>query len=223
MPDFGGMRNVRTAAEFYRERLIELRVRETMNFLNAGLKTTAVGVAHAIDEYSRWPGRQPDHESDNEYVRAIANEALRLRPPAPFILRQAVSEVTLSTGRTIGAGELVAILVDPANRDTEVFGDDAAEFRPNRRFELPRLVPHFGLAFGAGPHVCLGKSLVTATGGTPADNTDAQRILVRILKALFAAGVEPDPAGAPKNEPRAGSLFRSDRTSRCGGMTERSG
>jgi cytochrome P450 len=59
--------------------------------------------------------------------------------------------------QVIAAGEWVMLLYASANRDEEVFGADADEFRIDR---TPR--PH--LAFGHGTHFCLGARLARVEG-----------------------------------------------------------
>ena len=54
-------------------------------------------------------------------------------------------------GVTIGAGDRVALFYASANRDEEVFADPFA-FRVDRQ-------PNHHLAFGSGPHFCMGAHL----------------------------------------------------------------
>jgi cholest-4-en-3-one 26-monooxygenase len=55
-------------------------------------------------------------------------------------------------GVTISPGDVVALFFQAANRDRTVFGDDADEFVPER-------TPNPHVAFGFGPHFCLGAHL----------------------------------------------------------------
>jgi cytochrome P450 len=66
------------------------------------------------------------------------------------LLRWALEDVELG-GVTVKRGELVIISESAANRDPAVF-PNPDEFDPGRES-----APH--LAFGHGPHVCLGQSL----------------------------------------------------------------
>ena len=54
-------------------------------------------------------------------------------------------------GSTIKAGDKVALFYASANRDEEVFADPF-EFRIDRQ-------PNHHLAFGSGPHFCMGANL----------------------------------------------------------------
>ena len=55
--------------------------------------------------------------------------------PAPALLRIALRDVTLNNGEKITSGERVACLIAPANRDIDVFGEDACEYDLHR--EIP--------------------------------------------------------------------------------------
>jgi cytochrome P450 len=79
---------------------------------------------------------------------AIVDETLRLHSPIPFTSR--VCPVTGAAG--VPAGGRALALLAAANRDPAVF-DRPAEFDPERPAN-----PH--LAFGTGPHYCLGAPLV---------------------------------------------------------------
>ena len=66
------------------------------------------------------------------FLRMAASESLRLHQPVPTLLRIALRDVTLSSGRKIAKDERVALFFVPANRETGVFGPDANEFNPYR-------------------------------------------------------------------------------------------
>ena len=78
-------------------------------------------------------------------------EMLRWTSPVTHMARTATRDVEIR-GQLIREGETVVMLYGSANRDEEVFGDDAEEFRVARR-------PNPHLAFGLGEHVCLGAQL----------------------------------------------------------------
>lgn len=84
-------------------------------------------------------------------VEAI-EESLRLDPPALWQMRTATRDTTVGD-TPVRAGERVVAVVASANRDPARWGEDADAFRPDR----PGLRAH--LAFGKGPHACLGASL----------------------------------------------------------------
>ncbi|MFI8830183.1 cytochrome P450 [Streptomyces afghaniensis] len=92
-----------------------------------------------------------DHWRSDGLSEAI-EESLRLDPPALWQMRTATRGTSVA-GTTVRAGERVIAVVASANRDPERWGEDADTFRPGR----PGLRAH--LAFGKGPHACLGASL----------------------------------------------------------------
>jgi cytochrome P450 len=87
-------------------------------------------------------------------ARAI-NEALRFTPFA-YSPAVAVGDVRLKDGFLIPDGSQVELHWESANRDPEVFGDDAGVFDPERDAASPNL------AFGRGIHHCLGEPLARA-------------------------------------------------------------
>lgn len=74
-------------------------------------------------------------------------ESLRWASPANHFMRCATRDVRLRD-KSISAGEAVVVWIGAANRDPEVF-QDPYRFDPGR-------VPNHHVAFGAGPHFCVG-------------------------------------------------------------------
>lgn len=158
-------------------------VREVVLFLAASTLNNAallVHTAHALDGTTGDP-------TDDE-LRDAVFETLRLRPPTVALVRRALSDVRLRDGRLIREGEHVAVDLVAANRDPAVFGPDADAFRPGR--PLPDRVRPWGLAFGSGPHLCLGRAVVTGSTAAPG-------VHVQVLRALLAMGVRSDPDRPP--------------------------
>jgi cytochrome P450 len=81
-------------------------------------------------------------------------EALRLSSPASHFMRYAVTDTEIR-GTKIRAGQAVACWLGSANRDEAVFLDP-------ERFDLRRK-PNKHLAFGVGPHYCVGHSVARVT------------------------------------------------------------
>lgn len=75
------------------------------------------------------------------------DEALRWASPANHFMRYATRDVELS-GATVRAGDAVVAWIGSANRDERVFAEPF-------RFSVGRR-PNPHLAFGAGPHYCVG-------------------------------------------------------------------
>lgn len=165
----------------------EAAVREVVLFLAASTLNNAALLVHVVDELSRCP------LPDERLTDALA-ETLRLYPPTVALLRRALVDVTLRDGRAVRAGEYVAVDLHAANRDPGVFGPDADTFRPGRA--LAERARPWGLTFGSGPHLCLGRAVVTGTAVTPG-------VHLQILARLRELGVRPDPDRTPLLAPTA--------------------
>lgn len=176
----------------------ELPLREAALFLVAATQTTTHAIPHVVLHLSEWFEAHPEDRAvalDKEFLRSAANESLRLHLPSPSLIRVAARDVTLSTGRTVAEGERVALLATPANRDPEVFGPDADAFDPHR--DSPFKQRPWGLTFGGGEHLCIGRPLVTGLSSRTDGEVGTEGTMVKILTALVAAGVELDPERPP--------------------------
>ncbi len=175
---------------------LDLPVREAIaDLLHAGTGTTVGAVVHAVDELDRWFA---DHPKDRElridpyFLDGAVNEVLRLHSANPAEVRRALEDMQLSGGTVIKAGQYVALRTGIANRDRSVFGPDADRFDPHRRVSAG--VYRHGLAFGSGPHMCLG--LLLALGNEGIDGN-----VVYLLSALYQAGMQKDPARPARYRP----------------------
>jgi cytochrome P450 len=88
---------------------------------------------------------------DNPGIAASAvSELMRYWTPTSYIARSARTDVELD-GQVIRAGDTIFLVMAAANRDPEVFDD------PDRLDLTRHPNPH--IAFGHGPHVCIGAVL----------------------------------------------------------------
>jgi cytochrome P450 len=94
--------------------------------------------------------------ADRSKVPAAVEESLRLEAPVTFLTRAAREDTTIG-GCPVRAGDHIMLGIASANRDETVY-EDAGEFRLDRT-EKPE-----HLAFGAGPHLCLGNHLTRMAG-----------------------------------------------------------
>lgn len=178
----------------------DLLVREAVLFLVASSNTTTNATPHVLAELARWLEAHPEHREqvgDVNFLRRAANEALRLHPPVPALLRRATVPATLAGGRRIEEGEYVALDLVAANTDPAVFGEAPETFNPLRQGR-ERTRP-FGFTFGGGAHMCIGRTLAVGNPNQPSTADDpVLGALVRILLELYRAGVRPDPDEAPR-------------------------
>ncbi|OZV77373.1 cytochrome P450 [Micromonospora echinospora] len=114
--------------------------------------------------------------ADRSVTPTAVEEALRLGSPVSHFMRYAVDDTEIQ-GTRIKAGQAVVTWLGAANRDPDVFPDADT-------FDLRRK-PNKHLAFGIGPHYCVGHTVARAT----------LRILFDELLSRFTAFA---PAGEPQ-------------------------
>jgi cytochrome P450 len=176
----------------------EILVREATLYLIASTRTTLHAVPHTFQHVHEWATKQGSLMRDLNnpaFLRAASAEALRLHPPSPALVRQARQDVTLRSGRRFAAGQFVGLLFGPGNRDSAAFGPDANEFNPAR--SLPERVKGWGLSFGGGEHLCIGRSLVTGLGSAKPEESTSGTV-VSILTELLKRDARPDPDLQPQ-------------------------
>jgi cytochrome P450 len=118
--------------------------------LVAGNETTTNLIANAVHALLCHPGQLARVAGSPERVPALVEEALRYDSPVQMVFRQTTREVEVR-GTRIPADTPVVLLLGSANRDERVFPD------PDR-FDVAR-EPRGHLAFGFGPHFCMGAAL----------------------------------------------------------------
>jgi len=129
----------------------EMIVGTIRQVLVVGIIAPTVLIGSIAVHLSRDQGLQAELRANPASVPAAVDEFLRLYTPYRGFARTATCDVTLN-GRTIPAGEPIALVYASANRDEDVF-EDAETFRldrPNMRDSLH---------FGRGTHMCVGAAL----------------------------------------------------------------
>ncbi|GAA2326990.1 cytochrome P450 [Streptomyces caniferus] len=119
--------------------------------LIAGHDTVTNLLANALHDLLAHPGQLAAVRRDPSLVGAVVEEALRFRGSAMTTVNRVAREDIEAGGVTIRKGELVRFLLNAANRDTEVRADPHS-------FDIGRATAQH-LAFGLGPHFCLGQRL----------------------------------------------------------------
>ena len=121
--------------------------------LAAGTTTTADQLSNSVDALLRSPDQLQRLQRDSSLIVGAVQETLRYEPAAPFIYKLATDDVTVA-GQEICKGQRVFLGFGPANRDPEIFAD------PDR-LDVKRSNSRQHLAFGSGPHWCLGADLAS--------------------------------------------------------------
>ena len=171
--------------------------REIAFYLQAGSHSTATATVHAFHEIHDWMSRHPqDRErilSDPLFLQRCVHESLRLHPASPVSWRKPLCPVTLRSGVEATPVDRIEIDLHTANRQVDVYGEDAAVFNPHR--VVPAGHEPFGLTFGTGVHTCLGRDL--DGGVVPRGSVNAAEhqygIIALLLRALFEAKARPNP------------------------------
>lgn len=129
----------------------EMIVGTIRQVLVVGIIAPTVVIGSIAVHLSRDRALQSQLRSHRELVPPAIEEFLRLYTPYRGFARTATQDVCIR-GRDIPAGEPIALVYASANRDEEVF-QNAEEFQLNR----PNMKE--SVAFGRGPHMCLGAAL----------------------------------------------------------------
>lgn len=151
--------------------------------LIAGHETTAnmIGkmIAMLLSERSRWEQLL----AEPELVRSAVEEALRFDANPGFGMPRYITEEVEVGGTTLPPGTTVINSMASANRDEDAF-DDAGQMDLRR-------TPNPHLAFGAGPHSCIGQALA---------RTELQTALAVLLNRLPGLRLDVAPEELPRRE-----------------------
>jgi len=155
----------------------------SMSFLMlvAGHETTVGLIGNALILLDRHPDQRRLLIEDPSLLRQAVEEVLRYDGPVhQTTMRATLAEVEIG-GVTIPAGHFVRVFLAHCNRDPETYAD------PDR-FDITRK-PVPNLAFGHGPHLCLGSHLA---------RLEAQVAIRRFLEAFpeYHLTGGPGPCGA---------------------------
>jgi cholest-4-en-3-one 26-monooxygenase len=135
-------------------------------FIVGGQETTRNSLSRGIWEIARHPGLLERLRSDPSLLKTAPEEILRWASPISHNMRTATQDTEIG-GKLIRQGEWVVLWIPSANRDETVFADPF-------RFDLGRK-PNPHVAFGYGPHFCLGAFLA--------------RLELRVMLELFVEKV----------------------------------
>jgi cytochrome P450 len=187
-----------------------LLVREAGLYLHGGSHTSAQTACNAfyyllgLDGVDR-SGLLERVAASPLLAQKVVHETLRVRPMTPRIKRRAV-ESTAVAGVEIPKGARVVLDIYRANRDPALYGDDPEAFDPERVVRDD--VPLWGYSFGAGPHICIGRSVA---GGLPLHGAQIREgvadkhlygLVAHMVQAVAARGVMTVPEDPPVRDER---------------------
>ena len=139
------------AAEEDGDQLTSEEIVSTCNLLLiAGHETTVNLIANAVLAMLRDRRHWAALAADASKAPAILEETLRYDPPVQLTSRVAIEDLQVGDV-TVPKGDIMMLLLAAAQRDPRVF-EHPDEFDPGRA-----VIKH--LAFGKGPHFCLGAPL----------------------------------------------------------------
>ncbi len=137
---------------------------ELVTLIVAGHETTATALAWAFERLTRVEGgTERLHEEslteETTYARAVAQEALRLRPVLDFVLRR-VNEPIEVGGYEFEEGDVLAPSIYLVHRREDIYPDPLA-FKPDRWLgQKPGTYTWF--PFGGGVRRCIGMQFAMA-------------------------------------------------------------
>jgi cytochrome P450 len=135
-----------------------LDMRELMSVLQqlivGGSDTTTAALGGGMKLLIENPQVPDQLREEPELMRPFVEEVLRLAAPLQTMFRRAAEDIEIQ-GVKIPKDSIVEVRFGSANRDPEVYPDP-------ERLDLRRSNPRPQLAFGAGPHTCIGNQLARA-------------------------------------------------------------
>jgi cytochrome P450 len=160
------------------ERLSEVEIlSQCMLLLHGGYESTMNTISSGMLHILRNPRQQRLLGENPGLAGAAVEEAMRYEPAFQFVVRVAICDLDID-GQRIQAGQQIVCVLGAANRDP-------AQFVEPERFDIQRH-PNPHLAFGYGPHFCVGAMLSRMEGQI------AFSTLLRRLGGLQLANDTPD-------------------------------
>ncbi len=134
---------------------------ELVTLLLAGHETTATAVAWAVERLVRHPAKlkrllgELDGDAGEEYMTAVVNETLRVRPVVPIVVRMLQERLRVGDYE-LPAGTRVVPSIYLTNRNPRIY-EQPREFRPER-FLGSAPEAFSWIPFGGGIRRCIGAS-----------------------------------------------------------------
>ena len=182
----------------------DLIKREIAFYLQAGSHSTANSMTHALHEIFEWIKNDryklKKINDDPLFLQRCVHESMRLHPASPVAWRKPTCPIDLNDTINLKEDDLLIMDLFTANRNKEIFGEDADKFNPFRKLGPQQNL--WGLTFGIGLHLCFGRDL---DGGLiPEKDTNPNEhqfgIVTLLIKKLFEHNVQRDPYKRPKED-----------------------
>lgn len=152
-----GLISLLVAAQAEDQKLDDMNiVMLSMEVLTAGNITTRNMLSGVMLELARNTGERKELVADPTLSAGAVEETLRYVSPVSGFIRTALVDTEIA-GTPVNAGQHAYLLYMAANRDESVFPD------PDR-FDISRPTDPAQLAFGFGPHICIGAPLARLEG-----------------------------------------------------------
>jgi cytochrome P450 len=159
---------------------------ELVTLLLAGHETTATSVAWALERLVRNPDklarlqRELDEGEGEEYLMAVVNETLRVRPVVPIVIRMLTAELEVG-GYLLPAGTRAVPSLYLTNRNPRVYERPTA-FEPERF--LGKNTDTFAwIPFGGGIRRCIGAAFA--------------QLEMKVMLRTLLSELQPSAPGGP--------------------------
>lgn len=147
----------------------------------AGHDTTSSAISGGLLALLRHPEEMAKLRADPALLPRAVDEFIRWTSPVKHFFRTAAADCEVG-GKAIRAGDSLMMCYPSANRDAEVFEDPFA-FRVDR-------TGNRHMAFGFGPHVCLGQHLA---------KLEMRILFTELLSRIDEIALDGDPAWVEAN------------------------
>jgi hypothetical protein len=117
----------------------------------AGNDTTRNTISGAMELLTQFPDQKAKLIARPELTPGAVNEIIRMVSPVIYMRRTATRDTEVG-GQKIAEGEKVIMYYGAANRDPAIFAN------PDQ-FDIERANADKHIAFGYGPHTCIGKQV----------------------------------------------------------------
>ncbi|MBR1267137.1 cytochrome P450 [Bradyrhizobium sp. AUGA SZCCT0222] len=146
----------------------------------AGNDTTRNSISGSMKLLTEFPDQKRALMSDLSLLPNAVDELIRMISPVIYMRRTATEDTEIGAQK-IAAGEKVIMYYGAANRDPAIFPD------PDR-LDIRRANASKNIAFGFGPHVCIGKRVAQLQL-----EEVYRQLLTRLPDIEYAGGIEMAP------------------------------